>query len=90
MESAKVGQSRQRSLMMKCLAVSSVLVCVLLVLLMLWAWLLWSKNAGVTATVGSFPYLRFAQQMTQVAVFGCAGIIAIWLAYWGVCRLRSS
>ena len=52
--------------------------------------MLWWEYASVSAGVGSFPYLAFAQRMTQVAAVGCAGIFDMWLAYWSVRRVRSS
>ena len=89
-DSEQAKQERKGSVVVELLAAGSVLICVLLVLPMSWAWLQWWQYANVPAGVGSFPYLAFAQQMTQVAAVGCAGIFAMWLAYWSVRRVRSS
>ena len=89
MESGEAKQQRKGSVVVKCFAAISFLVCVLLILLMIWAWLQWWNNAAVPVGIDSFPYQAFAQRMTQVAAVGCSGIFAMWLAYWSVRRGRS-
>ena len=66
----------------------SFLICVPLVLLACWAWWIYWAHQQVPQGISSFPYRAFAVQATQVAVVGCAIVLALWSAFGVMCRIK--
>ncbi|MBD54891.1 MAG: hypothetical protein CMM05_07405 [Rhodopirellula sp.] len=82
-------QRRGGSLVVKIFVVISFLICTLLVFLAGWAWKQYWTYQRVPQNVGSFPYRAFAYDMTQLAVVGCLGVLALWSVFGCVCWCRA-